>query len=621
MEKNLNNIAKELYRKLANQIADITLRDSDDALISSENDIANARTFLFNYENRGTSLGSVLVSLSTPEPDAVEPDAQLIVTFSNDIADRQPVHVRREWYAFLKALRDFSKKHLINFDTRDITRTNVSQRNTTESIIGENMTSKLWGSSKTSYQQIGEAKLIIKHSAPVNGTVAGRAQKISNIFIENSAGERFRYPLKHLNGARAMATHVSYGGNPYDSVGSYIVGLSEELGKLRKFKNYVSRNSVISEAMNDVVGKVADRVEAISKQLSGLQVGRKYTQFVESYTQEDVREIPEAIINDWVERLTIKTFNEELKSVFPYIYKLVEAPIVLEYSDIVRESDRYHGSKDVQFVEADQFQSFVEDLAGESKFIFSKDTDEQSAAVDKLNDFLSTGAVVGQNGQNAIQSLSQVFGGRLDATFKEFGTVDAQSSVAGIVRDFLAQYDSEEGTDISTMIEFGDIEDTEEPAQPETEPSAEPESEPTEMEPTEPSDEVPAGEPDTKQPLSASVGHRFAESLKRVIAKGAKPTDSFMLGEQQISIQDAIRMAGYKHADFFESEDADVDLVEYVNSMYNSMDGSFPKGETGVVLACQKKFGLGVGRAARNIIEKLQSSHEALRMRQLAGLQ
>ena len=61
---------------------------------------------------------------------------------------------------------------------------------------------------------------------------AGRTQKIGKIYIESAGGERFKYPFKHLSGARAMASHVAEGGKPYDEFGKHIVGLSEEMSKI-----------------------------------------------------------------------------------------------------------------------------------------------------------------------------------------------------------------------------------------------------------------------------------------------------------------------------------------------------------------------------------------------------
>ena len=61
------------------------------------------------------------------------------------------------------------------------------------------MENKLYGSNKISYQDLGEARLIIKHSQPINTDyAAGRSQHIQNIYIENVEGERFKYPYKHI---------------------------------------------------------------------------------------------------------------------------------------------------------------------------------------------------------------------------------------------------------------------------------------------------------------------------------------------------------------------------------------------------------------------------------------
>jgi gliding motility associated protien GldN len=152
---------------------------------------------------------------------------------------------------------------------------------------------------------------------------AGRTLHIESIYVENADGERFKYPFKHLNGARALATHVAHGGNSYDSIGQHIIGLSEELNKLRMFKGYVSRNPIVSEAMGTISNKVFERIDQVKKEIHSLQSSNYYKAFAESFTASDAQEIPEDVVNDWVDRLTIRTFNEELKNVFPYIYKLV----------------------------------------------------------------------------------------------------------------------------------------------------------------------------------------------------------------------------------------------------------------------------------------------------------
>ena len=37
-----------------------------------------------------------------------------------------------------------------------------------------------------------------------------------------------------------------------------------------------------------------------------------------------LEEVPEDVSNTWIDELTIRQFNEELKGVFPYVYNLVK---------------------------------------------------------------------------------------------------------------------------------------------------------------------------------------------------------------------------------------------------------------------------------------------------------
>jgi len=95
--------------------------------------------------------------------------------------------------------------------------------------------SNLYGTTKTSFQTVGEARLVIKHSAPVNPAVAGgRTHRIESLFIESSAGERFKYPIKHLNGARAMARHVSEGGIHLMTLVNTFQKLSDRVKSIKK---------------------------------------------------------------------------------------------------------------------------------------------------------------------------------------------------------------------------------------------------------------------------------------------------------------------------------------------------------------------------------------------------
>ena len=321
---NLNVIAKDLFNKIRGQFPQVTLGDSQG---KATTDPTEARFFDFDFKEGGNTLGKVSISIS--EEDG------LVVMHSKDFVEQSDEPLKHGWYNFLKELRSFAKARVLGFDTRDITKSNLEKRD--YEFLGQGKEvekvseSNLYGTTKTSFQTVGEARLVIKHSAPVNPTVAGgRTHRIESLFIENKAGERFKYPFKHLNGARAMARHVSEGGNPFDDFGKHISEMSSELNQLRKFKTYMNRSSVMAEGLKQYQSVVDERIEEIKSSCLRLQKQSAYKESFESYSKSELAEVPEDVKQSWIDELTIKTFNEELQDVFPYIYKLVSERTAIE---------------------------------------------------------------------------------------------------------------------------------------------------------------------------------------------------------------------------------------------------------------------------------------------------
>ena len=354
MEKNINFIGEELFNKIRGRCPRITLGDKDGNVTNNPQE---ARFFDFDYNESSTSLGKVSISLD---------ETSLNVMFAQNFVENQDKITKKNWYNFLRELRHFSMKRLLNFDIQDITKSNLNKRDYQflAQTVGEGkMTeSKLYGTSKTSYQDIGSARISIKHSQPVNHALqSGRTQYIENIYVENAEGERFKYPIKHLNGARAMARHVSEGGTMHDDFGKHIVGLSEELGKLKKFKNYVSRSSVMAEGLSEYADIVNDRITTVKKTIESIQKENRYREMVENFTNEDLQEVPQDVAENWIDQLTIKQFNEELQEVFPYIYKLISEKQATKITadNIIDEVD---SEEDIEEAEKDEdtFNEFAE---------------------------------------------------------------------------------------------------------------------------------------------------------------------------------------------------------------------------------------------------------------------
>tara|TARA_B100002019_G_scaffold54849_1_gene46937 strand:- start:1456 stop:3414 length:1959 start_codon:yes stop_codon:yes gene_type:complete len=326
--KDLDKIGEELFSKLRGRFKRMTIGNEQGQVTNVPSE---SRFYEFEYNKDS----KVSVSLD---------DDKISVMYSDALFDNDQPATKKHWYDFLKELRTFARKRLLNFDVRDIQKSNLNRRdykflakNTGDNTMTE---SKLYGTSRLSYQDIDSARIVIKHTESVS---ENRTQKIGAIYIENKDGERFKYPYKHLNGARAMARHVAEGGNQYDDFGKHVLGLSEELNKLRKFKTYMARSGVMAEGLLGYMDIVNERIDLVKDSVMRLQRKGYYTEAFRNFVKTDLQEVPEDVAGDWIDQLTIRQFNEELKDVFPYIYKLVsEATKAVELGpeDLLGEGDK-----------------------------------------------------------------------------------------------------------------------------------------------------------------------------------------------------------------------------------------------------------------------------------------
>ena len=316
--KDLNTISEDLFDKIRSRFADVTIGDEKGNVT---NEPQQARFFDFDYKSEDRVLGSVSISISE--------DDGLVVIYSKDFITAEDETTQDNWYNFLRELRQFARKRLLNFNTRDINKSNLTKRDykflAKRPGDGTMNESKLYGTSTISYQKIGEARIMIKHTESINQESAtGRTQKIGKIYIESPEGERFKYPYKHLSGARAMARHVAEGGNAYDDFGKHITGLSEEMSKLRKFKNYMGRSAVMAESLAGYMDIVKERIATVKKTIESLQKPTYYKEAFETFNPPVLEDVPSDVAENWIDELTIKQFNEELQDIFPYIYNLIK---------------------------------------------------------------------------------------------------------------------------------------------------------------------------------------------------------------------------------------------------------------------------------------------------------
>ena len=336
---NLNTIAEELFAKIRGRFPGVTIGDEEGNVTTEPTE---ARYFEFPFKEKN---GDAADKASDKISISLDEESGVTIMYNDSVAEDEMS--KNNWYKFLREIRTFSKKRMLNFDVRNITKSNLEKRdyqylarNSGDDSMNE---SKLYGTSKLSYQDVDNARIVIKHTEGVNPEVpTGRTRNIGTIYIESPEGERFKYPFKHLAGARAMARHVAEGGTTYDDFGHHIVELSEELSKLRKFKNYMGRSKVMAESLSEYMDVFNNRITTVKKRIEGLQKPNYYKEAFEGFEKPVFEDIPEDVKENWIDQLTVKQFNEELKDVFPYIYKLIgEAGLAKELGpeDFVNEDD------------------------------------------------------------------------------------------------------------------------------------------------------------------------------------------------------------------------------------------------------------------------------------------
>ena len=664
MNANFERIAKDLVTQLSTRFPSMRKETIDSKPIDGRNfRDQDTRKLSFDYtdDRSGEKLTNVSISLS----DADEKPA-MSVLWSKNPRDES-------WMNFLDELSDFAQTHGLDFDLQNPAQSNLDKRDP----IGEGrMTeSRLSGTSKTSYQDIGEAKIIVRHSSPVNYNAPnGRTQHIDSIFIENAAGERFKYPYKHLNGARALAEHIKNGGTPYDAIGTHITGLSEELAGLRKFKGYVGRNEALGEAMGDITSKVMERIEEVKREIHSLQRPSYYSAFAENFEARTAQIIPEEIMNDWIDRLTIRTFNEEMKSVFPFIYNLVgesnlpvrelsadellaervspewlevnrKAKELLNKGMTVDEVAKQLGvqgpnngmigsmgglwgaiNKAAQEVQQskptfetleDQFESAIEQIVKEDDDLYKED-EVGEQAMQTLKDLFKQELPIGTNGNNVTSSLrGTIDNNKLDRAFELLADLGLDELDARpIISAFLKSYDSENDTNLATTLGF----DTEEaPAEPAAE--------------APPAEAPPAPDAAAVPPEAAAVPPEAAPAAPPEAAPAAPAAPVAETSEDYIDNK--------PRAKSNVAEKLFGDIKERVSGFFNSNEGTMTIGEEGFVTKMCKelkekyniepdtakadKFDGMVERACHSVMEKYKAHNEVQqqhnRMMELAGLQ
>jgi len=330
--------SEDLFNKIRSQFSNIRLGDENGAATA---DPSSAVFFEFEFQEDADTFGSVSISLADGE--------NMKVYYNRDLVSKIDEDSRDEWYAFLKELKDFAVEHQMRFDVRDITKNNLTKQDyenladTNKTVNTDEMQEELdritklagiseglTGTAKRSYENLDKTKLIIRHKGKVDETVPGaRSRQIQSLYIENEDGERFKYPLTHLAGARAMMRHVANGGRPHDEFGQHIVSTSEDIAKLNSFSRYVTNKDQLNDNAGDIIEQTKLKLENLRGYMKNLSNQSHYENASKDFKTSEEQILDDETVNKLREKFTMKNLDNRVEDALPLINRIMselEAP-------------------------------------------------------------------------------------------------------------------------------------------------------------------------------------------------------------------------------------------------------------------------------------------------------
>lgn len=397
--REIDKIAGNLFDKIRTRFENVNLGDES---AKRTNDPEKARFFNFDYIDKdGENYGNVTMSIVNE--DGIK------VYFSKNITDELTDEQQDRWFEFLKSVRKFAKSNLLKFDVRDINKSNLDLRDIQQqskadgTFKDDDVTvteSRMFGTSRSSYQECGPARIIVRHSDVVDEEKRGsRTRKIESIFVENSIGERRLLDTKNIHVARAMARHVSEGGGVDDELGCGIMEMGREMSAMAHFVREAKRRQFEDAETSEMAKSAIERYGELKDQLRHLGGRRGYGSYRQDYTPaHDIEE--EIDVDALRERFVRKIYDDRFNDALPYVYRAYK-----------NRQDRIHTPM------GEEFESWANEITEDS---FETD-DEEYAALEKI---MSTPLRVGQDGVDAQHTLSPIFNDQsLQAKLTEFSAI------------------------------------------------------------------------------------------------------------------------------------------------------------------------------------------------------
>lgn len=387
--KNINSIAQNLFDKIRSRFSPIKISDEDNKAV---NDEQKARFFNFNFRTYDGALHGI-ITVSIIDGKSID------ISFTTDIARtfKSQEH-ELEWTNFLRGMRQFARRNMMTFNVKDITKSNLTKRDLQQRADKQKSLSDKrpvsegvqWsGTTRTSIQDFGPVRLLVRHSEAVNEEIPGaRSRKIDSMFIETNRGERFRVPYNKLSLGRALAQHIAHEGYMHDDAGQQIVAMVEEMNNLAFFVRHTKNRQFEDIETRKMIEAAAQRYNQLRGTMLGLGRTSKYQQFAENFTVADNSAL-DYDINELKERFVKRILDDRVTAALPYVYAAYQTRPISETEKL-----------------ADEFQNWADSAMQEGEWSHP-DSDDK---VNELRVLMSKPIKAGLNGIDAKGLLYDLIG-------------------------------------------------------------------------------------------------------------------------------------------------------------------------------------------------------------------
>ena len=385
--RELDKISAALFDKIRSRFNAVSIGDEKAQRVT---DPEQARFFNFDYvSDDGQNFGNVTISL-------IDEDS-LKIYYGSNITDGLDEDQEKEWFAFLRDLKNFARRNMLTFDTRDINRSNLdlkdirqqaasdSTYDKEELAIAEGRLYGLGNNRRVSFGDVGTHKLIIKHRDQIDPDRHGaRSRKIEHIFIETPVGERFLLDHVNLEGARATANHLRHGGRFGDEGSELINEMVREMASMRHFVRAMRNRTFEDAETTAYVEAACGRYNEVRDHLKRFQGRRGQELLIDMLNQGD--DVDEQIdIEEMKERFVKKIYDDRFNDALPYVFKA------------------YQNRKKTSTTESDQFESWA---TGVTEATWDSDSDDTGE--NDLVRLFQQPLAAGMDGVDAIAAINNI---------------------------------------------------------------------------------------------------------------------------------------------------------------------------------------------------------------------